>query len=170
MASQSTQQHRQAAPQALAFVVLTISDTRTPQTDTSGRLIAEQMQAAGHRLLDQRIVPDEPSEIRAAIGSYCARTELDVILTTGGTGISPRDRTPEAVEPLLDVELPGFGELFRMLSFEEIGPASMLSRAVAGRVGSVLVFCLPGSSNAVRLAMEKLLVPELPHLVHHSRG
>ena len=93
-----------------------------------------------------------------------------MLLLTGGTGISPRDRTPEAVQPLLDLELPGFGEIFRMLSFQEIGPAAMLSRAFAGRIGQVLVFCLPGSTNAVRLAAEKLLVPELPHLVHHSRG
>lgn len=89
---------------------------------------------------------------------------------TGGTGISPRDRTPEAVKPLLDIELPGFGELFRMLSYAEIGAATMLSRALAGRRSGVLIFCLPGSQAAVRLAVDKILVPELPHLVHHSRS
>ncbi len=170
MPSTSTEEHKQAAPKSLVCAVLTISDTRTLDTDTSGRWIAEQLENAGHRLFEHRIVPDEPTEICAAVGGYCAHPELDVILTTGGTGISPRDRTPEAIQPLLDVELPGFGELFRMLSYEEIGAASMLSRALAGRIGSILIFCLPGSSNAVRLAMEKLLIPELPHLVHHSRG
>lgn len=168
--SQSTQQHRQNAPQQLSYAVLTISDTRTIDTDSSGQLIIDSMNRAGHRLLDRRIVPDDPTDICAAVGQLCAVADLDVILATGGTGISPRDQTPEAIEPLLDVPLPGFGEMFRVLSYEEIGPATMLSRAMAGRIGRVLIFCLPGSSNAVRLAMEKLLVPELPHLVHHSRG
>lgn len=168
--SQSTQEHREKAPDRLAYAVLTISDTRTLASDKSGDLITTLMKTADHIEVDRRIVPDEPSEICGAVGSLCANRKLDVILTTGGTGISPRDQTPEAIEPLLDIEIPGFGEMFRVLSFEEIGPATMLSRAFAGRIGRVLIFCLPGSSNAVRLAMEKLLVPELPHLVHHSRG
>lgn len=170
MMSESTQQHRNEAPDQLVFAVITISDSRTLDTDTSGQLIAERMAKVGHKLLDRRIVPDEPSDICAAVGQLCAQTNLDVILATGGTGISPRDQTPEAIEPLLDVQLPGFGEMFRVLSYEEIGPATMLSRAMAGRIGRVLIFCLPGSLNAVKLAMDKLLVPELPHLVHHSRG
>lgn len=168
--STSTAQHRSQARNRLVFAVLTISDTRTLETDSSGQLIVERMEAAGHLLLERRIVPDEPIEICSAVGQLCAASKLDVILATGGTGISPRDRTPEAVEPLLDAHLPGFGEMFRVLSYQEIGPATMLSRAFAGRIGSVLIFCLPGSSNAVKLAMDKLLVPELPHLVHHSRG
>jgi molybdenum cofactor biosynthesis protein B len=121
-------------------------------------------------LLDRRIIRDELTEIRSAVVELCALSDLDVLLLTGGTGVSPRDQTPEAVMPLLEMTLPGFGELFRMLSYAEIGPAAMLSRALAGRIGQVLVFCLPGSTNAVRLAAEKLLLPELPHLVHHARG
>lgn len=166
--STSTEEHRAEAPQVLRFAVLTLSDTRTLANDKSGDLIQSQMEQAGHQLVDRRIVPDEPVAICSAVGQLCAHP-LDVILATGGTGISPRDQTPEAISPLLDVEIPGFGEMFRVLSYEEIGPATMLSRALAGRIGAVLIFCLPGSSAAVSLAMEKLLVPELPHLVHHAR-
>jgi molybdenum cofactor biosynthesis protein B len=168
--SSSTQEHRQAAPKRLRFAVLTISDTRTLETDHSGKLIGDAMQAAGHELVERQIVPDEPLQIASHVCRLTTVDDMDVLLLTGGTGISPRDRTPEAVTPLLDVELPGFGELFRMLSYAEIGPAAMLSRALAGRRGSVLIFCLPGSRAAVSLAVEKILVPELPHLVHHSRG
>ncbi|MEM7473454.1 MAG: MogA/MoaB family molybdenum cofactor biosynthesis protein [Planctomycetota bacterium] len=168
--STSTQEHRDAAPSALNFAVITVSDTRTLETDKSGQLIVHSMQEGGYQLTERVIVRDEPEQIRGAVEQFGTDETLDVILLTGGTGISPRDQTPEAVVPLLDMEIPGFGEMFRWLSYEEIGPATMLSRAVAGRMGRILVFCLPGSSNAVRLAMEKLLVPELPHLVHHSRG
>jgi molybdenum cofactor biosynthesis protein B len=168
--SSSTQEHRQSAPSRLRFSVLTISDTRTLENDHSGQLICSSMATAGHELVQRQIVPDEPLQIASHVCQLTAEDNLDVLLMTGGTGISPRDRTPEAVAPLLDVELPGFGELFRMLSYAEIGPATMLSRALAGRRGSVLVFCLPGSRAAVSLAVEKILVPELPHLVHHSRG
>lgn len=169
MKSESTQAHQRAAPQVVRFCVLTISDTRTLDTDSSGQLIASKLQAAGHAQVERAIVRDEPAEIREAVERLCRLQGVDAIIATGGTGLSPRDRTPEAIEPLFEVLIPGFGELFRMLSYAEIGAASMLSRAVAGRIGSVLVFCLPGSSHAVDLAMEKLLVPELPHLVHHSR-
>ncbi len=168
--SQSTAQHRQAAPTRLLFSVVTISDSRTVATDLSGQLIIDCMLQAGHELLERCIVPDEPPKIAAHVERLSVQSGLDVLLLTGGTGISPRDLTPEAVRPLLDVELPGFGELFRMLSYSEIGAATMLSRAFAGRRGAVLIFCMPGSTAAVRLAMEKILIPELPHLVHHSRG
>jgi molybdenum cofactor biosynthesis protein B len=168
--SHSAEAHRRAAPNQLRYCVLTISDTRSLETDSSGQLIVEQMTAAGHLQVERRIVPDEPDQIRAAVQEMVQVEDLDVILATGGTGISPRDQTPEAIEPLFDIFIPGFGEMFRVLSFQEIGAATMLSRATAGRVGKTLVFALPGSTNAVRLAMEKLLVPELPHLVHHSRG
>lgn len=168
--SSSTQEHRQAAPTRLRFSVLTISDTRTLESDHSGQLICSALTTAGHELVERQIVPDEPHQIASHVCRLSAMDSLDVLLLTGGTGISPRDRTPEAVAPLLDVELPGFGELFRMLSYAEIGPATILSRALAGRRGSVLIFCLPGSRAAVSLAIEKILVPELPHLVHHSRG
>jgi molybdenum cofactor biosynthesis protein B len=170
LSSPSAQQHREAAPTHLRFSVITISDTRTLDTDKSGQLLVDEMTRAQHHLIERRIVPDEPAEICAVIGQICGGPSIDVILLTGGTGISPRDQTPEAIRPLLDREVPGFGELFRMLSYEEIGSAAMLSRAFAGCIGSVLIFCLPGSTAAVRLALEKLLIPELPHLVHHSRG
>jgi len=168
--STSTQEHRDAAPNLLNFAVLTVSDTRNLETDKSGQLIVQRMEDAKHQLHQRIVVPDEPSQIADQVRTFAAVEGLDVLLLTGGTGISPRDQTPEAVLPLLDIEIPGFGEMFRVLSYEEIGPATMLSRAFAGRIGQVLVFCLPGSSNAVKLAMDKLLVPELPHLVHHSRG
>ncbi len=168
--STSTQQHRRSAPTQLRFSVLTISDTRNLETDSSGQLLCTSLTGVGHHLVDRQIVADQAELIAGHVCQLCQAPELDALLLTGGTGISPRDVTPEAVRPLLDLELPGFGELFRMLSFAEIGAAAMLSRAFAGRRGGVLVFCLPGSQNAVRLAVEKILVPELPHLVHHSRG
>lgn len=166
----SSQQHRDQAPEVLQFAVITVSDTRTLETDRSGQLIFELMSDRGHRMLGREIVPDEPDRIVAAIDRLRRLRELDVLLITGGTGLSPRDRTPEAVAPLLDLEIPGFGELFRYLSYLEIGAAAMLSRALGGRVGQQLIFCLPGSTAAVRLAMEKLLLPELPHLVFHARN
>lgn len=172
--SPSVNEHRKSAPKCLRFSVVTISDSRTLENDKSGQFIVDAMQAAGHRLVNREIVPDEPTRI-AAVAVMLTRGPTppeiaDVLIMTGGTGVSPRDQTPEAILPLLEMQLPGFGELFRQLSYEEIGPASMLSRAFAGRIAQTLVFCLPGSTNAVRLAVEKLLVPELPHLVHHARG
>lgn len=167
--SSSVQEHREAAPERLRFAVVTVSDTRNLDSDKSGSYLQQAMETAGHQLSKRLIVRDEIEQIRGVVYQLTSDESLDAILLTGGTGLSPRDRTPEAVQPLLDVEIPGFGELFRMLSFQEIGPASMLSRAIAGRMGRVLIFCLPGSTNAVRLAADKLIVPELPHLVHHAR-
>lgn len=149
--------------------MLTVSDTRTLETDISGQLLVDRFSEAGHEIGHRQIVRDEIEEIRAVVAKAQA-LELDALLITGGTGVSPRDCTPEAIEPLLEVQLPGFGELFRMLSYAEIGAAAMLSRALAGRAGRVLIFCLPGSTAAVRLATEKLLLCDLAHLVHHSRG
>ena len=148
--------------------MLTISDSRTLANDTSGQYLVDRFTEHGHIISDRRIVRDEIEEIRAVVAQSLS-AELDALLMTGGTGVAPRDCTPEAVRPLLEVELPGFGELFRMLSYAEIGAASMLSRALAGRIGKLLVFCLPGSTNAVRLATDKLLLSDLPHLVHHAR-
>lgn len=162
-------EHRLRAQQALRLGVLTVSDTRTLETDMSGQLLVDRFTDAGHLIAHREIVRDEVEAIRAVVAKVQA-LELDALLITGGTGVAPRDCTPEAIEPLLEVKLPGFGELFRMLSYAEIGAAAMLSRAVAGRVGRVLVFCLPGSTAAVRLATEKLLLCDLAHLVHHSRG
>jgi molybdopterin adenylyltransferase len=168
--SPSVNEHRAAAKRVVRIAVVTISDSRTIDNDTSGKWIVDQMQSAGYELVHRTIVADEIEQIRSAVLSLCKKSEVDAIITTGGTGISPRDRTPEALESLMHVALPGFGELFRMLSYQEIGAASMLSRAFAGKIESTLVFCLPGSTNACRLATEKLLAGELKHLVHHARG
>jgi molybdopterin adenylyltransferase len=168
--SPSVDAHRAAAQGQVRVAVVTISDTRTLETDTSGQLLVEAMQSAGYSVSERVIVPDEVSPIRDVVLRLCNQRQTDVIVTTGGTGIAPRDRTPEALQGLMEVELPGFGELFRMLSYHEIGAASLLSRAFAGRIGSTLVFCLPGSNNAIRLALDKLLIGELKHLVHHSRA
>ncbi len=143
--------------------VITISDTRTEADDTSGRSIKDAITGAGHELAFYRIVKDEPREIAALIQT--PPDPVDVIVTTGGTGLAPRDTTFETVSGIIEREIPGFGELFRMLSYEEIGAAAMLSRAVAGTVANRVVFCLPGSSKAVDLAMAKLIVPQVRHLV-----
>jgi molybdenum cofactor biosynthesis protein B len=166
--SPSVEAHRKAAVGVVRVAVITISDTRTLETDTSGTLLVDAFAGAGYEVIERLIVPDEVSDIRGAVTRLVGT--VDAIITTGGTGIAPRDRTPEAIESLIEVPLPGFGELFRMLSYHEIGAASMLSRAFAGRIGTTLVFCLPGSNNAIRLAVDKLLLCELKHLVHHSRG
>ncbi|HBE70213.1 MAG TPA: molybdenum cofactor biosynthesis protein [Planctomycetaceae bacterium] len=168
MNSPSAQEHRDQSPQAIQFGVITVSDTRTLESDKSGQLIADSLCDAGHKLKTRIIVPDEPDQIVAQVQEHVAQ-ETEAVILTGGTGIARRDHTCDAIEPLLEMHIPGFGELFRYLSYEDIGSAAMLSRAMAGRIGSTLVFCLPGSSAAVRLALEKLLVPELPHLVFHSR-
>ena len=164
--SESTDSHRQAAAKKTATcAVLTISDSRTPETDKGGDLIVELLESAGHSVAARAIVKDEPLEIGKALGEYIRDPEIGILCTTGGTGVSRRDTTVEVVERYLDKRLDGFGELFRMLSWEEIGSAAMLSRAVAGLAGETLIFTMPGSVAAVRLAMERLLIPELPHLV-----
>ena len=162
------QEHEQRAQAELSpsirCGVITISDTRTPATDTSGAAICALIEAAGHTVTRYQLVKDEPDQI-AALVREVSNTGCQVILTNGGTGIARRDSTFEVIDALIDKRLPGFGELFRMLSFAEIGPAAMLSRATAGMIGGTLVFCMPGSTNAVRLAMEQLIVPQLPHLI-----
>lgn len=167
--STSTQQHRAEAPTVVAAAVITISDTRTKETDTSGKKIVDSMTAAGHKILAWEIVPDEPARIKPLIEKLRESPELDVILMTGGTGIGSRDQTFETVSSLLDKTLPGFGEIFRVLSYEEIGPAAMLSRAIGGLIGRTILLSMPGSTAAVRLAMEKLIVPEIGHLVREAR-
>jgi molybdopterin adenylyltransferase len=163
--SESVHKHRDAAPDVVRVAVLTISDTRTPETDTGGNTAEELLTGAGHEVVHRGIVPDEPSQIKAEIVELLVRPDVDAVITTGGTGISARDTTYEVVDRMLDKRLDGFGEIFRTLSYEEIGAAAMLSRATAGAVGAKLLACLPGSRNAVRLAVEKLLVPELSHVV-----
>lgn len=168
--SRSTAQHRRAAEKEIAAcAVLTVSDTRTPETDSGGQAIVDALTAVGHQVLERAIVRDEPDEIAARLEGFLARSEIQVILTTGGTGISSRDTTIEIVERLLTKRLDGFGELFRMLSYDEIDAAAMLSRAVGGLVGETLVFSMPGSPHAVELAMSRLIVPELRHLVWERR-
>jgi molybdenum cofactor biosynthesis protein B len=147
--------------------VLTISDTRTEATDTSGDTIVEALRSAGHEVAGRRIVRDEPDVVREVVVS--ATPEVEVVITTGGTGITSRDSTYEAITSVLDKRLDGFGELFRMLSYQEIGSAAMLSRAVAGTIGRTAVFALPGAQHAVKLAMEKLIVPEIGHVVRELR-
>jgi len=151
------------APTALRCGVVTVSDTRTPQTDAGGRMIVERLGGAGHTIVRYAIVPDDAASIvelvRALVG------QCSVVILSGGTGIAKRDSTFEAVDRLLDKRLLGFGELFRMLSYAQIGPGAMLSRATAGVTGGALVFSLPGSPNAVELALDKLILPELAHLV-----
>ena len=143
--------------------VLTVSDTRTEETDRSGGLMRVRLEKAGHEITFYRIIPDEPAVIKGAMQKLAGK--VDVVLFNGGTGISKRDRTYEAISSMLDKELPGFGELFRMLSYQEIGPSAMLSRATAGVYNDTLFFSTPGSLNAVKLAMDKLILPELKHLV-----
>ncbi|HEV3164537.1 MAG TPA: MogA/MoaB family molybdenum cofactor biosynthesis protein [Isosphaeraceae bacterium] len=167
--STAVTEHRSQAPQHLSVAVLTVSDTRTPETDTSGALIVSLCEAAGHRVLARAIAPDEPETMRPLLESYRDRGDLHAVLVTGGTGISPRDQTYETVSALLTKPLPGYGELFRMLSFAEIGPAAMLSRAVGGLMGEVVILVMPGSRAGVQLAMEKLILPELSHLVREAR-
>jgi len=158
-------EHKAHAPKSVGCFILTVSDSKTPETDTSGSLIRELLEKAGHAVVGSAIVKDEPSEVRAVIRSQAATHAVQAIIMTGGTGITSRDSTFEAVEALLDKRLTGFGELFRSLSYQEIGPAAMLSRAQAGVSQGRIVFSLPGSPNACRLALEKLILPELGHLV-----
>jgi molybdopterin adenylyltransferase len=150
--------------------VITVSDTRSPQTDRSGQLIQQLLQESGHQIVAYKLVKDEPLQIQAQLKELCARLDLDAVIFNGGTGIAPRDTTYDAIEQLLDKVLPGFGEIFRWLSYQEIGSRAIASRAVAGVCQGKLVFSLPGSSNAVRLAMEKLILPELGHLVQQLQA
>jgi molybdopterin adenylyltransferase len=158
-------EHKAEAPRAIGCYVLTVSDTRTEDTDTSGRAIRDLLTQAGHTVTGHAIVRDEPARVATLVRGWLADPATRVIIATGGTGISSRDTTYEAINALLEKRLDGFGELFRMLSFHDIGSAAMMSRATAGTVGRTAIFVLPGSLAAVRLAMEKLIVPELGHVV-----
>ena len=156
--------HKAAAPRAVHCRILTISDTRSLDTDESGRIVEEALEAAGHVVDSREVVPDDPDAISDRLRQW-VQSGVPVVLTNGGTGIAARDTTYEAVCAVLEKRLDGFGELFRMLSYQEIGAAAMLSRAVAGVAGRTLIIAMPGSSGAVRTAMDKLVVPELGHLV-----
>lgn len=169
----SVEQHREAAPDHVRVAVVTVSDTRTPEDDTGGDAAEEILRGAGHEVVHREIVRDDPPRVRELLAGLLARADVDAVVTTGGTGISGRDTTYEVASGLIDKRLDGFGELFRMLSYEEIGAAAMLSRTVAGSVrtasGSKFLVCLPGSRNAVRLGVERLLVPEISHVVFELR-
>jgi molybdopterin adenylyltransferase len=159
------QQHRATAPASVGCFVVTVSDTRTPETDTGGQVIRDLLTAGGHGVVGSAIVRDEPDDVVRVVRGACADPRVQVVILTGGTGITSRDSTYEAVEGLLDKRLPGFGELFRMLSYEQVGAAAMLSRAQGGVVKGRALFSLPGSPNACRLALEKLIIPELGHVI-----
>jgi molybdopterin adenylyltransferase len=165
----SVQEHRAQSPDQVVAAVITISDTRTQENDTSGRTIVDLLTQAGHQLAAWEIIPDEPQRIRETISRLQKLPNLDTILLTGGTGVGSRDQTFETLSPLLTKTLPGFGELFRMLSYPEIGAAAMLSRAIGGLIQRTVVLAMPGSTAAVRLAMEKLILPEIGHLVREAR-
>ena len=171
--SASTEEHRAQAPHSVRCWVLTVSDTRTKDDDRGGALIKVLLEAAGHEIIGYQIVRDEISAIRDA-AQIALLDSPQVLIVTGGSGIGARDVSPEALRPMLSKEMPGFGEVFRVLSWEEVGAATMLSRAFAGVITtgaqSTLLFVLPGSTNAVRLALEKLIVPELGHLVREIQG
>jgi molybdenum cofactor biosynthesis protein B len=167
----SAENHKAFAPVAadVSVLVVTASDSRTPETNEGGRLVRELCVGAGFTVADERLVPDDRDAIRHVVQDAVTTKRADAVLITGGTGLASRDTTVEAVAGLLEKRIDGYGELFRMLSFAEIGPAAMLSRALAGTVGGVAVFLMPGSPAGVRLAMERLILPELAHVVGELR-
>lgn len=166
----SSIEHKLEAPHSVNCKVITISDTRNEEMDKSGNLIKMLLEESGHNVVDYEIVKDEKTLIRSSVLKGCETLEIDVVLTNGGTGIAKRDVTIEAVQSVIEKEIPGFGELFRMLSYQEdIGSAAILSRAIAGVSMDTAIFAMPGSSGAVKLAMEKLILPELGHVVREIR-
>ena len=162
--------HPDAPGVTVSCAVITVSDTRTPETDRSGQLIQQLLLDSGHSIAFYTLIKDEPDQIRSQIQSLGDRLDLNAFVINGGTGIAPRDTTYDAIESLLEKTLPGFGELFRFLSYPEIGSRAIASRAIAGVYRGKLVFSVPGSSNAVKLALEKLILPELVHLVSQISG
>lgn len=165
MTNTPAHEHKQDAPQSLSCMVITCSDTRTPETDTSGQLIQKLLEGDGHRIVAYQVVKDDPGQITHRIALGLWKYGAKIIIVNGGTGISRRDSTFDAVSKMLEKRLDGFGEIFRFLSYQEIGSPAIMSRAVAGIIEGRVVFSIPGSENAVRLAMEKLILPELGHLV-----
>ena len=163
--STSTAEHRCQSPKSIRSAVVTVSDTRTLETDRGGQLIVEMLTAAGHEVTSREIVPDDPARIGPLLTRLADPAATDAVLITGGTGIAARDQTFETVAALLTKTMPGYGELFRMLSYDDIGPAAMLSRASAGVINRRAVFSLPGSTGGVRLAMQRLILPEIGHVI-----
>lgn len=162
-------EHKALGPTQVRCFVLTVSDTRTEATDTGGRAIADLLVVAGHTLVGRTIVKDDAAEVGRVVREQIASPDIDAVITTGGTGITSRDSTYEAIDALLEKRLDGFGELFRMLSYAQVGAAAMMSRATAGLASGTIVIALPGSEAAVRLAMETLVLPELTHMVQQAR-
>ncbi|MFC7320315.1 MogA/MoaB family molybdenum cofactor biosynthesis protein [Halobacillus campisalis] len=166
----SVEEHKKEAPDIVQCMVITVSDTRTKETDKSGAYISDALQEDNHVVKDHMIVIDDKLKIKAAVRHGMERNDVDAILINGGTGVAARDVTIESVTPLFDKGLPGFGEIFRMLSYtEDIGSAAILSRAEAGVAANTIIFAMPGSSGAVKLAMNKLIIPEIQHLVREVR-
>src|SRR6476469_1424906 len=166
----STQEHKKQAAKIVGCKIITVSDTRDKETDKSGALMIELLEQAGHKIIDYTIVKDESVQIETEITDGCHNDAVDVILINGGTGIAKRDVTIETVQKLLEKEMVGFGELFRMLSYQEdIGSSAILSRAIAGVVKNKAVFSTPGSTGAVKLAMNKLILPEIGHVVRELK-
>lgn len=168
----SVDEHRSQASSRKNCLIMTVSDTRDKSNDYSGQFIQDLLAANGYNVVDYTIVKDDYDGIRQLLRQAAAHRTIDVVLLSGGTGIAPKDMTYEAVRSLLNKEMPGFGELFRHLSFiEDIGSAAILSRAIAGTISSMAVFSIPGSQAAVKLAMEKIIIPELPHILNeiHKR-
>ncbi|MFZ4816668.1 MAG: MogA/MoaB family molybdenum cofactor biosynthesis protein, partial [Phototrophicaceae bacterium] len=159
------QEHRDKAGHApIGVGIVTVSDTRTPETDVNGHYLRQQLTAAGHIVAAYQIIKDEPDQVAAALNAMADHPDVRIVLFNGGTGIAPRDTTYDVLSGMLEKTLPGFGELFRMLSYPEVGAAAMLSRATAGVYRATVVFSTPGSPNAVQIAFEKLILPELNHL------
>jgi molybdenum cofactor biosynthesis protein B len=165
MSSHAAQEHKAGAPRKVGCMVITCSDTRTPDTDTSGQLIQKLLKEQGHTIAAYHLVKDEPAQIKARITEGTGNEQVQAIIINGGTGISRRDSTFEAVDAMLEKRLDGFGEVFRYLTYQDIGSPAIMSRATAGIIKGRVLFSTPGSENAVRLAMEKLILPELGHLV-----
>jgi len=161
-------QHKKEAPRSVSCAVLTISDSRTEQDDESGSFIRRKLIENGHRVLDYSILRNDVESIKKKLSELLGHKELQVIITSGGTGVSHRDITVETVYPILEKKLDGFGELFRSLSYQEIGTGSIMSRAVAGVTGGKVIICLPGSLAAVTLALDKIILPEMGHMVREA--
>ena len=164
----SYQEHKQKSPLSVSCAVLIISDTRREEDDESGRLIRQKLGQSGHRVIDYAILKNEAPAVKKKINELLGQAELQVIITSGGTGASHRDITVETISPILEKKLDGFGELFRFLTYQEIGTASIMSRAIAGVAGGKIILCFPGSLEAANLAMEKIILPELGHLVREA--
>lgn len=162
----SVQEHQQrAGHDPITYAIITVSDTRTPETDKNRHYLEERLSALGHHLAAYRLIPDEPDQVERTLNELADNNAIQLILVNGGTGIAPRDTTYDVISRLLDKTLPGFGEIFRMISFEDIGPAAILSRATAGVYRHTFIVSMPGSHNAVQTAMERLIIPEIHHLV-----